>query len=114
MENFDVIVLNETWLDTKNEHLLAEVAIHGYMVFHVDKPTPTARGAGSFTYVKNTSNLIERKPSATCTREIIQVDINPKNAVHLKHEPIYRNTIITAADDDEFYTMLGEIFAITT
>ena len=36
MENFDVIALNETWLDTENKHLLAEVAIHGYEVFHVD------------------------------------------------------------------------------
>ena len=29
VENFDVITLNETWLDTQNKHLLAEVAIHG-------------------------------------------------------------------------------------
>ena len=29
VENFDVIALNETWLDTQNKHLLAEVAIHG-------------------------------------------------------------------------------------
>ena len=28
-ENFDVIVINETWLDTQNKHLLAEVATHG-------------------------------------------------------------------------------------
>ena len=60
-------------------------------------------------YVKNTLNPIERKSTATCTREIIQVDINPKNAVHLKLVLIYRNTRITAADDDEFYTMLEEI-----
>ena len=52
---------------------------------------------------------IERKSSATCTRKIIQVDINPKNAVHLKLVMIYRNTRITAADDDEFYIMLEEI-----
>ena len=57
--------------------------------------------------VKNTLNLIERKSSATCTREIIQVDINPKNAVHLKLVRIYRNPRITVAD--EFYTMLEEI-----
>ena len=57
-------------------------------------------------YVKNTLNPIERKSSATCTREIIQVDINPKDAVHLKLVLIYRNPRITAADDDEFYTML--------
>ena len=60
-------------------------------------------------YVKNTLNPIERKSSATCTRKIIQVDINPKNAVHLKLVLIYRNPSITAADDDEFYTMLEEI-----
>ena len=73
VENFDVIAVNETWLDTENKHLLAEVAIHGYKVFHVDKPTPTGRGGGSMMYVKKTLNP-ERKSSATCTREIIQAD----------------------------------------
>ena len=54
VENFDVIALNETWLDTQNRHLLAEVAIHGYKIFHVDKPTPTGRGGGLIMYIKNT------------------------------------------------------------
>ena len=109
VENFDIIVLNETWLDTQNKHLLAKVTIHGYKAFHVDKPTPTGTGGGLIMYVKNTLNPLERKSSATCTREIIQVDINPKNVVHLKLVLIYRNKRITAADDDEFYTMLEEI-----
>ena len=81
VENFDVIALNETLLDTQNKHLLAEVSIHGYKVFHVDKPTPTGRGGGSIMYVKNTLNSMERKLSATCTSEIIQDDINHKNAI---------------------------------
>ena len=71
VENFDVIALSETWLDTENKHLLAEVAVHGYKIFHVDKPIPAGRGGGSIMYVKNTLNPIERKSSATCTREII-------------------------------------------
>ena len=75
----------------------------------MDKPTLTRRGGGSILYVKNALNPIERKSLATFTREITQVDINPKNAVHLKLIQIYRNTRITAADDDEFYTMLEEI-----
>ena len=104
MENFDVIALNETWLDTQNKHLLAEVALHGYKFFHADKPTPTGAGPK-----KNWLNPVERKSSATCRREIIQVDINPKNAVHLKLVLIYRNTRITVAGDDEFYKMLKEI-----
>ena len=79
----------------------------------MDKPTPTGRGGGSIMYVKNTMNPIERKSSVTCTIETIQVDINPKNAVHLKLVLIYRNPRITAADD-EFYTILEEILRITT
>ena len=75
----------------------------------MDKPTPTGRGGGSIICVKNTLNPIERKSSATCTREIVQVDIKPKNAVHLKLVLIHRNPRITAADDDELYTMLEEI-----
>ena len=35
VENFDVIALNETWLDTQNKHQLAEVTIHGNQVFNV-------------------------------------------------------------------------------
>ena len=61
------------------------------------------------SFVKNTWNPIERKSSATCTREIIYDDINPKIAVHLNLELIYRNTRITAADDDQLYTILEEI-----
>ena len=98
VENFYVIFFNQTWLDTENKHLLAEVAIQGYKVFHVDKLTPTGRGGGSTMYVKNTLNPTERKSPATCTGEIIQVDINPKNTVHLKLVLIYRNSRITAAD----------------
>ena len=44
--NFDVIMLNETWLDTQNKNLPAEVTIYGYKVFHVDKETPTGREGG--------------------------------------------------------------------
>ena len=96
VENFDVIGLNESWLDNQNTQLHVEVVLHGYKVFHVDKQTPTRRGGGSIIYINNTLNPIERKSSATCTREIIQVDINAKNAVHLKRVLIYRNTRITA------------------
>ena len=77
VENFDAIVLNETWLNTQNKHLLSKLAIHGYKVFLVDKPTPTGGEGGSIMYVKNTLNPVERKSSATCPINIIQVDINP-------------------------------------
>ena len=59
VQNFDVIALNETWLDTQNKHLLAEDSIHGYKVFHVAKQTPNRRRGGSIMYVKNTLNPID-------------------------------------------------------
>ena len=36
--------------------------------------------------------------------------MNPKNAAHLKLVLIYRDTRITSADEDEFYTMLEKIW----
>ena len=77
VENFDVIALNETWIDTQNKHLLAEVAKYGYKVFHVDKPT-LGRGGGSIMYVKNTLNPLGIKLLATCTREIIKLTSIPR------------------------------------
>ena len=108
-ENFDIIGLNKTWLDTEEKHILAEVSIEGYKIFSVDKPTPAKRGGGSILYIKNALNPIERKATATRTAQIIQVDINPKHEVHIKIVLIYRNTTITAADDDMFYESLEEI-----
>ena len=61
VENFDDTALNETCLDTQNKHLLAAVDIHGYKVFHMDKPTITGWGGGPIMYDKNTLNTIERK-----------------------------------------------------
>ena len=106
VENFDVIGLNETWLDTENKNLLAEDAIHGYKDFHVDKQTSTGSGGRSIMYVKNKLNPKERKSSATCTREIIQVDINPKNVVLNCY--MHVNIKITAVDDDEFYILISQ------
>ena len=61
---------------------LADIAIHGYQVFHVDKPTPTGRECGSIMYVNESHQLLALAK--------LFVDINPKNAVHQKLVLIYR------------------------
>ena len=73
------------------------------------KPTPSTRGDGSTMYVKNSLNPIERKSIATSTMELMQVDKNPKNTTHIKLIIVYRNTRITAADEDAFYATPEEI-----
>ena len=82
IEHFEIIGFNETWLDTVDKHLLAEVSILGYKIFSVNKPAPYKRGGGSIMYVKNSVNPIERKSIATQTMELIQVDLNPKKTQH--------------------------------
>ena len=41
--------------------------------------------------------------------ELTQVDTNQKNSTHIKLVLVYRNTTITAADDDAFYATLEKI-----
>ena len=112
IEHFDIIGLNEIWLDSLDKHLLAEVSIQGYKIFSVDKPTQSNRGGGSIMYDNNSLNPIERKSIATHTIELIQVGINPKNSTHIKLVLVYRNTRITAADDDAFYATPEEILLL--
>ena len=78
-ENFDVIAVNKTLLGTtQNKHLPAEVTIHGCKAFHVTNSDRKARWINRVCQKHLEPN---RKSTPTCTREIIQVDINPKNAV---------------------------------
>ena len=44
-------------------------------------------------YVKNTLNPIEKKSSATCTREIIKVDKNHRTTQHV-HDATMQNNIL--------------------
>ena len=37
MENFDIIVITETWIDTGNKNFLSEFKIEGYELFHEDR-----------------------------------------------------------------------------
>ena len=37
--NYDIIAINETWLDMESKHFIAEICIQGYRIFYVDMPT---------------------------------------------------------------------------
>ena len=42
--DFDILGISETWLDTIDKHLPAEVSIQGYKNFPVNNSTPSKRG----------------------------------------------------------------------
>ena len=107
--NYDILAFNETWFDMKDKHLDAEISIQGYRHFFVDKPTPTKKGGGSILYVKEKLLPVCKKTVATTKYEILQVNIKPAPNVIIKIVLIYRNTIINANEDTEFYAELENI-----
>jgi hypothetical protein len=106
---YDIIALNETWLDMNGKHLIAEISIPNYKMFYVDKPTPTKRGGGSIMYVRDYLNPIIKRTTATNTSEIIHLEIQPQHGTIIKIVLIYRKTTIPAALDDIFYSQLEDI-----
>ncbi len=38
VEEFDVMAITETWVDTANKNFLSEYDIEGYQMFHKDRP----------------------------------------------------------------------------
>ena len=103
---YDIIALNETWLDTENKHLLAEVQIPGYIIFDNDKPTESKRGGGSIIYVKEELKPILREKQATPTMQMTAIEIRPTATTSLKIVLVYRNGRNTAAEDDALYSVL--------
>ena len=43
-DHFDVVGINDSWLEFGQRHLLAEVALPGYQLFSVEKLNPTEEG----------------------------------------------------------------------
>ena len=115
VENFDVIELNETWLDTRKQASACwrcHTWLQGFSCIQTN-----SSGKGTWTSHVCQKHLEPNRNKVigyTSTSEIIHVDINPKNAVYLKLVLIYRNTIITAADHEEFYIQAQRNFPIAT
>ena len=50
LENFDIIGVTESWVNTEKRDFLAEYDIQGYSLFNCEKSERT--GGGMFLYVK--------------------------------------------------------------
>ena len=108
MYSFDVIGINETWLDLQSRNLMAEIILPGYKMFRVDKPTPSKRGGGSVLYIKETLPPFLRTSHATVSCEILSAEIKVAHVI-LKPVLVYRNGHILAEHDAQLYERLEEI-----
>ena len=108
-EHFGVVGINETWLESRNRHCLAEIHLPGYQLFSIERPNSTGRGGGSAMYVKDSLNPVERRKHAGMNCEVVCVQIQPRDRSILKLVLVYRNPHTLAAEDEELYSILQEI-----
>ena len=108
-DNFDIVGINETWLEFGQRHALAEVHLPGYQLFSVERPNPTGRGGGSALYVREALNPVLRHKHAGLNCEIICVQIQTRDRSVLKLVLVYRNPHMLAAEDELLYNTLQEI-----
>ena len=109
MDHFDVVGINESWLEFCQRHLLAEVALPGYHLFSVEKPNPTGRRGGSVLYVRDSLNPIVKRKVSTLTCEVICLQVQMRDRKILKLVLVYSNPHTLAAEDDLLYDSLEEI-----
>jgi len=108
---YDIVGINESWLDMNDRNLQAEVCLQGLRTFSVDKPSPSKRGGGSVLYVRELLRPILRRAIATTTYEVIQVDIMPSEGITLKIVLVYRNPRIAVAEEDVLFDELDNIIS---
>ena len=74
VEEFDIIALTETWIDTGSKNFLSEYEIEGYQLFHEDREG--RRGGGVAIYVRDTLRCaVNTSLRIDGTSESIWVDI---------------------------------------
>lgn len=94
---YDLVEINESWLDMKGRNCQAEIGLQGFRTFTIDKPSASKRGGGSVLYAKGNLRPILCRATATTTYEIIHVGIMPSEGITLKIVFVYGNPRITVA-----------------
>ena len=108
LNNYDVMGINETWLDFSIKNLAAEIALDGYQTLSIDKPTPSKRGGGSVLFVKTALKPSLKTLYANSSCEVISVVIKLDNS-SIELALVYRNSHTLADQDNQLYDTLEEI-----
>ncbi len=91
VENFDIIAITETWIDTNNKNFLSEFKIEGYELFHENRKG--RRGGGVAIYVKETLRFtVNNSVRANVNSESIWADIlngREKLVLSIQYRPPY-------------------------
>ena len=108
IDSYDIIGINETWLNLTDKHMVSEVGLPGYTIFNADRPTPSGRGSGSLLYIKQTLQPVLKTLYANETCEMIGVKIKLSNDAFIKIVLVYRNSHILVDSESLLYEKIEE------
>ena len=111
-KHYDILAFTESWLDLKEQHYPAEIAMRNYTTFNTDKPN-NKRGGGLCLYIKQTLLPIQKHSIATEHFQILHINITATNNTNYTHTVkiilAYRRPQIPAQDDEQFFQHLENL-----
>ena len=106
LEEYHIIGISESWLDTENRDFLAEYNLPGYTLFSCERNNRL--GGGVILYVKDTLQIsfIEKKKINSVDTVFLQLNIRSRKIVI---GLIYRPPALSASTDKELFDLISDI-----
>ena len=106
-ENYDIIGVTETWLNTESRDFLAEYTLPGYTVF--EKSRTNRNGGGVLLYVKEHLNPVQLPKSEIANVDSLYLLLKDNHGKKIVIGLIYRPPAQPVHTDREIYEQISEI-----
>ena len=106
-ENYDVIGVTETWLNTEARDYLAEYNIPGYTIF--EKSRVNRNGGGILLYIKSNLNPVQVSKPLITNVDALYVLLKDNNGAKLAIVLLYRPPSQSVQTDRDIYDQISEL-----
>ena len=106
-ENYDIIGVTETWLNTENRDFLAEYKLPGYTIF--EKSRTDKRGGGILFYVKDHLNPVQLPKPTIPNIDILYLLLKDNLGKKIVIGLIYRPPAQNVHTDRQIYEQISEM-----
>ena len=106
-DNYDIIGITETWLNTANRDFLAEYKLPGYTMF--EKSRTDRNGGGILLYVKDHLNPVNLTKPQIVNIDTLYLILKDKHGKKIAIGLIYRPPAQPVHTDREIYEQISEI-----
>ena len=106
-ENYDIIGVTESWLNTENRDFLAEYNLPGYSIF--EKSRTDKKGGGILLYVKDHLNPVQLPKPQIANIDTLYLLLKDNLGKKIVIGLIYRPPAQPVPTDREIYEQISEI-----